>query len=368
MIPDDVVGRSASVRILLREVGQSGQAYWGWSDEHWLDLVKRESLKASSLLAVAYLLCGFKRFHEVECPVRLARTGQLVFGHDVFDRECERMLEALKRIGFRSGVLRAFLPGAIAAAALEGADPRLESFDKDILVRLRGMYQRRKNGIATLSNGLAALGLIKEAFRFRVFRNPSGNTASDINLEWADWSRRWLSTSTMRPKSRAVVYNGILRTGRWLAKAHPEVTTPEHWTADLCADYLAAVDRLVVGEWSGSAFDRRQLVSPGKPICPQTKVAQLQFVRRFLSDVQAWGWITLRCDPRRHLATPRSVLRLTGVNPRAIDDAVWLKLIWASLNLGPADFIDGDRRYTLEMIKAIAVVWTLRLDAMRGKL
>jgi integrase len=354
----DLVGRSASVRILLREVGQSGQAYWGWTDEHWLDLVRRESLKASSLLAVAYLLCGFKRFYEVECSVRLARAGQLVFGHDVFDRECERMLAALKRVGFRSGTLRALLPGAIAAAALEGGDPRLESFDKDLLVRLHGLYHRKKNKLATLSNGLAALGLTKEAFRFRVYGSPNGDTASDIDPEWADWCRRWLATSTLRPKSRAAVYNGLLRTGRWLAKAHPEVTAPEHWTADLCADYLAAVDRLAVGEWSGCASDRRHLVAPGKPICPQTKVAHLQFVRRFLSDVQAWEWKTLRCDPRRHLATPRSVRRLVGVNPRTIDDAVWLKLIWASLNLQAADFRDGDRRFTFEMIKAIAIVWT----------
>jgi hypothetical protein len=41
----------------------------------------------------------------------------------------------------------------------------------------------------------------------------------------------------------------------------------------------------------------------------------------------------------RHLATPDTPAFSRGVNPRVIDDPVWLKLIWASLNLRPEDML-----------------------------
>lgn len=128
------------------------------------------------------------------------------------------------------------------------------------------------------------------------------------------------------------------------------------WTVEVCADFLAAVDRLTVGGWAlASAGPARP--ERGKPLAPNSKRAVYHAVRRFLGDVQLWGWAKLRCDPRFHLATPASVLRLSGVNPRTIDDAVWLKLVWASLNLGEADRLSGIH-YSIELLRAAAVVWT----------
>ena len=80
-------------------------------------------------------------------------------------------------------------------------------------------------------------------------------------------------------------------------------------------------------------------------------------MRCFFRDIQDWGWVKLRFNPYRHLATPNSVLRLCGPNPRAIDDAFWLKLVWASLNLDPADRL-SEIGYPFEMLRAISVVWT----------
>jgi integrase len=73
--------------------------------------------------------------------------------------------------------------------------------------------------------------------------------------------------------------------------------------------------------------------------------------------VQSWEWVRLRCNPRYHLATPRTILQQLKVDPRVIDDAVWLKLTWASLNLKTSDLVQ-DGRYPLAMLKAMAVVWT----------
>lgn len=58
-------------------------------------------------------------------------------------------------------------------------------------------------------------------------------------------------------------------------------------------------------------------------------------------DYELWGWGRLQFSPYRHLATPNTPTFSRGVNPRVIDDPVWLRLIWASLNLRPEDMLTG---------------------------
>jgi len=208
-----------------------------------------------------------------------------------------------------------------------------------------------------LANGLAALGIAPNLIRFRLYESRRGTEVNDIHPDWMGWCRRWLETSTQRDGQRRATYNTLMRVGIWLKRTHPEVTGPEQWTVDTCAAFLAAVDKLVVGGWAGSAFDYRGIPTAGKPLTPQSKVAVHQVMRRFLTDVEDWQWVKLRCNPRYHLSTPSSVRRLLVFNPRTIDDAVWLKLTWASLNLEASDLVQ-DGRYPLAMLRAIAVIWT----------
>nr|WP_325178135.1 hypothetical protein [Pantoea sp. 1B4] len=65
----------------------------------------------------------------------------------------------------------------------------------------------------------------------------------------------------------------------------------------------------------------------------------------------------LHFSPARHLSTPDTPLFRRGVNPRVIDDPVWLKLIWASLNLRQEDLLT-EIHYPLAMLQAMAVIWT----------
>lgn len=249
-------------------------------------------------------------------------------------------------------------------AERQGGDPRLESFDKALLERARALYQGQRigAGIVMLANGLAALGLAPNLIRFRLYKSRRGTEADNIHPDWIEWCRRWLETSSLLEGSRRAIYNTLMRVGIWLKREHPEVTGPGQWTVDTCAAFLAAVDKQVVGSWAGSAFDYRGVPTAGKPLSPSSKVAVHQALRRFLIDVQNWEWVKLRCNPRYHLSTPTSVRRLLPVNPRTIDDAVWLKLTWASLNLEASDFV-RDARYPLEMIRAMAVIWTMRACA-----
>ncbi len=56
--------------------------------------------------------------------------------------------------------------------------------------------------------------------------------------------------------------------------------------------------------------------------------------------ISNWGgWGRLHFRPRHHLVTPRTVSFMGGVNPRVIDDAIWLKLVWAILNFTRADLL-----------------------------
>ena len=123
----------------------------------------------------------------------------------------------------------------------------------------------------------------------------------------------------------------MAKAGRWLAAEHPEITEPGQWTRQTCAAWVAAVDRMAVGDY----VQRRDHLHgrAGEPIAPRTKAHILMATRTFFRDCQEWEWIPRRFDPTRALALPRSVAALIGTDPRIIADDVWAKLLWAGLNI-----------------------------------
>jgi integrase len=99
--------------------------------------------------------------------------------------------------------------------------------------------------------------------------------------------------------------------------------------------------------------------TPGAPIAPRTKQGILTATRVFFRDCQEWEWISRRFDPTRALALPRSVAALIGANPRVIADEIWAKLLWAGLNLDPADLPGNSAAtyYPMELIRAVTLTW-----------
>ena len=356
-------GIKRTFTFVLEEVRRTGVPYWAWTDRHWLDLLNGPDASSSRmarpyLLAIAYLLAGFSLTHDIERNPYLTVAARIIFGCDQFEAEHFRLESTLARLGYGRGSLRQNLPVVLAALMLERRDPRLESFDAALLERTRALHDDLiARNIGKVSHGLAALGVLATPLRMRNYVGWREKSVEGIEQEWAAYCRRWRDTSTLRPKTRETNYSFVLRTGLWLAKAHPGVTSPAHWTVEVCADFLAAVDRLTVGEWVLSSSSHVRQRNAGKPMDANSKRVIYHAVRRFLSDVQLWGWAKLRCNPRYHLATPTSVLRLAGVNPRTIDDAVWLKLVWASLNLEEEDRL-SEIHYPIELLRAVAVIWT----------
>jgi integrase len=129
----------------------------------------------------------------------------------------------------------------------------------------------------------------------------------------------------------------MLRMGRWLAAEHPEVQEPGQWTRELCAAWVAAVDRLRIGDYTQNDDSLQDRI--GEPLMPRTKSGLLAGARQVFRDCQEWGWIPRRFDPARALATPRSIR--------------------AGLNLEHSDVYanPAGRKHPIELLRALALTW-----------
>lgn len=162
----------------------------------------------------------------------------------------------------------------------------------------------------------------------------------------------------MTPKVRTSYRSVLAKIGRWLAAEHPDVTAPEHWTRQTCASWVAAVDRMRVGDFSQWTAGMRSQGRIGKPLTPQAKSGYLKVPRAFFRDLHEWEWIPQRFNPAHAMRTPRSVQALMGPDPRVIADDIWAKLLWAGLNVEPGDLPTADgRTYPAELIRAITLTW-----------
>jgi hypothetical protein len=153
--------------------------------------------------------------------------------------------------------------------------------------------------------------------------------------QWARWADRWYDTSTLTPRVRGSVRATLLKAGRWLEAEHPEAADPASWTRQTCAAWIAALDRMNVGDYAQRTAGLGNRL--GKPLEAPSKAAQLSAVRTFFRDCQEWEWLPRRFDPQRALGTPRTIAALLGPDPRVIADEVWAKLMWAGINLQIAD-------------------------------
>lgn len=201
-----------------------------------------------------------------------------------------------------------------------------------------------------------------------LYRRIHPDALVGIASEWAAWCTRWKQHSPL--SGRGALYNELLLVGRWLMYAHPEIVSPEQWTRQTALDYVAAVSRMNIGEWSLWQDVRER----GQPLNPTTRQHKLSVVRRFFTDCQAWEWLPRHFDPLRWLAFAPSAEMEQARVPRVIDDSVWAKLLWAGLTLTEADMRQFGRKpvcgfvYPFTLIRAAALTWlfgALRANELR---
>ena len=359
-----------AVGLVLEHCTAVGRPHWAWTTEEWIQLIgasaeefrARRGLPTETtvrpfVIALAYLTGGFDRFEQLGTFNRL-HLAKLVFGTDVIEASIGDATETLDRWGYRGVLLhKHHLLGTFSQAFLVNRSPFLEDLNTEAFARLHahratGGYQLPL--LYALQRAVAALGHCQPPVR-------SGYNAAPViegtDPAWIGWVERWHATSTLTPKVRAIIRTIIAKTGRWLAAEHPEITEPAEWTRQTCAAWVAAIDRMSVGDY----VQRRDALAgrEGTPISPRTKAHFLMATRTFFRDCQEWEWFPRRFDPTRALAVPRSVAVLIGTDPRVIADDVWAKLLWAGLNLDTDDLPgnSADTYYPMELIRAVTLTW-----------
>ncbi len=378
--------------VLVQEMCQRQISFWAWESDVWIEILcpsapafQRKYRKPQDarqhLLAVGYLLCDFRAIHAV------GHLQQTVFAFKVFGRETveegiHQTSNELLKWGCGTDRAKNHLANTLCELLLFNRSPRLEDLSVEVLeaVREEHIANYLKVNIPLLSRALASLGFIAYSVTFDVKageRFGNRDALEDISAPWLSWCRRWRDTSTIAPQTRERSYYLLLKTGRWLQQVHPEVTSPAQWTREMAAEFVAAVDRMKIGDWTQATKVFAQKI--GNPLSARAKDGQLAIMRLFFRDCQEWDWIPRRFDPRRCFATPRSVRALIAPDPRVIADDLWAKLVWAGLNLAPEDLPTSQYRlepvknhrtswYPLKMMRAMAITWLfagLRSDEFR---
>src|SRR5262249_6491063 len=98
-----------------------------------------------------------------------------------------------------------------------------------------------------VQRAIAALGAIDAPLA----PPPAGPPLGGVPPSWSAWVLRWEATSTLAFSTRLAARGVLLKIGRWLAADHPDATDPTKWTREICAAYVAAVDRFRVGVHTG---------------------------------------------------------------------------------------------------------------------
>jgi integrase len=361
--------RDATAVVLLR-CAESGRSYWSWSEDEWGALLGRDQQGFRNaapgwadeavrphLAAHAFLLGGFTAFYRLGSFSRLTLAWR-VFGRARVDGEITRIRSVLAGWGYRLGRAEdQLLPMVACQVFLLNRSPHLEELSTELFERIRCerlLPAARGNTLHAMQRAVAQLGF------YAAPRPMTGRRSARADggvQEWAAWVERWYDTSTLTPRVRGSVRSTLFKVGRWLQAEHPEAADPASWTRQTCAAWVAALDRMSVGDYVQRTAGLTGRL--GKPLEAASKSAHLSAVWTFFRDCQEWEWLPRRFDPQRALGTPRSVAALLGPDPRVIADEVWAKLMWAGLNLQEDDLpqTQAGHFYPLELVRALTLTW-----------
>lgn len=366
------------VHVLCREMYLTKLSFWGWAQHRWAAIIQSSSKayaernelnrgnSRSGIIAFAYIVGDFNDLDSIGAFHR-DRLAYKIFGRETVIETLRRVTLHAQSWGNRVNGHDKALPNLVCAALLENRSPFLEDLTLDVLDKLSrskiviGLKQK----ISLFSIVLRDLGIVQEHISRVQYRNLYiQRSETGVPEDWKNWCDRWFNTSTYELKTRRNYRSLLHRIGHWLGKEYPEYTTPDKWDQTMAACFIAAVDRLKIGDWAGTVerVDKNKI---GKPLTPRGKSSYISAARIFFRDCEEWGWIPLRFNALRSLALPRTLRSLIGPDPRNIADDVWAKLLWAGLNLTIEDLpLSGGYNvhmhvpmYPLEMVRAMAIVW-----------
>jgi integrase len=366
--------KDMAVAAILRACHREKCSFWGWDSRTWSRVLGADQarfLKENGpptdsdarqyMIAAAYML---------GCPVKLRDLGDFkreclaskVFGQQVVNAAVSAVIDVLQGWGY--SVTSCYI-ATVCELLLFNRSPYLQDLTPRYLDESRyNVSVERRARIYAVGRALAALGVFADALPIASGGSgqspdkPVASTTDIVHPEWCGWVERWENTSTLTRSTRRGIRISLLKVGRWLQAHHPTVTRPDQWDRQLGIAYVAAVDRMRVGDYIVRRYRERGRSPQGQPILPRTKSAYIAAMRVFFRVLQEWGWMPTRLDPWRIFATPRSIKALIGPSPRTIAPDAWAKLLWAGLNL-TADDLPGNTSlyYPVELLRALAMVW-----------
>jgi integrase len=377
------LGRTTDKRMMIKAVTRAiclgmvkrGHSYWEWSPEEWAETVNTADAETKIAGVISYTLafaiagCGFREMHLVTRLTPPRCVANAAFGKEEVDASRLRLQLAAYDLGYSHETAEQVWPNCLTRLMLRVGSPRLEDIRPHHLEAFRidvADMPSARSYVTGLSKTLYSIGIIQE---HPERRREEGiywekNTYPGVDPRWAEWCRRWRRLNPRAERTKKMTFDHAVRTGLWLADyntsrpSDPPVCEPGDWDKETCAAFIAAVSQAETGDW---VFDTQRYLGKERiQWKPRSKAGFITSVRTFLKDLQEWEMIPLRFSARKHLAVPQSIERLIGEDPRDLEDAIWLKLQWASLNLIPEDFPSGrlSDHYPFEMKKAVAIVWT----------
>ena len=276
--------------LMMRNIAERGRSFWGWSDEEWLESIKKGGHEKASVAAVAYLLCGFDSLHE------LGRYNFLFYGLAirVFGRKRIRSLFAeleamLVEWGYRDRTARIYIPRAMCEVLITNRSPQLEDLTFELLQKV---LQRRQKKTSTLylsavSKVLAHRKIISApVMRMERPRHPNPHLLKGVPEKWVQSAKYWRANARYSARVRQATYYFLLTVGRWLAAKHPTITTPEQWDRNLAVECLTMITNMRCGDFRAQWVGRKPR-NYGKPLTPNGKMLNYTALRVFFADLQA---------------------------------------------------------------------------------
>lgn len=355
--------------LVLAGVHQHQLAWWAWSQETWTVLIIEQGAKvAVPATGLGQLLGHHRRLHHHVNAVELRQLADLVFGLDGAKAAIDEVRTTLA--AWESS--QAF-PGQIVNTVIDllltSGSPRLRDITEEAVFAVLSdnpTRSARRLGLFKVARVLAELGIISRPLTNNEHRRGNRpSTLADVPGPWLDWALRWRKLARQEASTAKVMFSTICIAGRWTAERHPEAVSPDLWTRDVAAEYVADTMHAKCGDWAGH---NRNKTNYGRPLAASGMANRIDSLRGFFCDLIEFEWIEAKFDPRRVLSLPLSLRAQMKPNPRIIDDASWAKLMAAGLTLNsedlkpygsPASKAKGSLStyYPIEMLRALVGVW-----------
>ncbi|MEU0822565.1 hypothetical protein [Streptomyces mirabilis] len=278
--------------------------------------------RRAHLVAWGYLFGSHRRLHHRVGMPKLRPLADFVFGHGAVDPALEQVCTLLERWETSPKSQPELVRSSVLDALLSAGSPHLKDVTLELLQDLVADHpasSARRRGFFKMSRVLAANGFIPEPLTgSHQQRGTRPETVASVPPEWLGMVLRWRKFSTNEPGTIRTKFPLLLVAGRWAAERHPEATSPQAWTRDIAAEYIADTVIAVPGQWADHSRNR---TGWGEPLSASGKARRVDTIRSFFCDLIEWEWITPRFDPRRVLALPLSVRAGRDPDPRIIDDA-----------------------------------------------